>query len=63
MIGFTGGILIWQTYLNKLVGLLIVMIIDGVHFLQKFFFTKSAAGTQCLQGIVVIPKLGVHVAQ
>ena len=48
---------------NKLIGLFVVVVVDGIHFLQQFFFTKSAAGTQCLQGIVIIPKLGVHIAQ
>ena len=30
---------------NKLIGLFVVVVVDGIHLFQQFFFPKAAAGT------------------
>ena len=48
---------------NKLVGLFVVVVVDGIHLIQQRFPVQSAAGTQCFQRIVIIPKLGIYITK
>lgn len=48
---------------NKLVGLFVVVVVDGIHLIQQGFPVQSAAGAQCFQRIVIIPKLGIYITK
>ena len=48
---------------NKLVGLFVVVVVDGIHLIQQGFPVQSAAGAQGFQRIVIIPKLGIYITK
>ena len=48
---------------DKLIGLFVVVIVDGIHLVQQGFFVQAAAGAQGVKGIVVVPELGVYVTK
>ena len=48
---------------NKLVGLFVVVVVDGIHLIQQGFPVQAAAGAQGFQRIVIIPKLGIYITK
>ena len=48
---------------DKLIGLLIIMIIDTVHLFQQLFPVQPAAGTECFQRLIIVTKLRIDVTQ
>ena len=46
---------------DKLVGSLVIFVIDRFQFLNQFFSLKSSAGAQGFQRIVIISQLCIHV--
>ena len=48
---------------NKLVGLFVVVVVNGIHLIQQGFPVQAAAGAQGFQRIVIIPKLGIYITK
>ena len=48
---------------NKLIGLFVVVVVDGIHLIQQGFPVQSAAGAQGFQRIVIISKLGIYITK